>query len=89
MYTPRHSLLTPLDRNNEWMRFGILTHFNAKLYGLTARRWMESYMQELGDPLIGAPTRKIRSVAKQTLPVPVMWYDPRDDYNAAQHASST
>jgi hypothetical protein len=89
MYTPRHSLLTPLDRNNEWMRFGILTHFNAKLYGLTARRWMESYMQELGDPLIGAPTRKIRSVAKQTLPVPVMWYDPRDDYNAAADEADT
>jgi hypothetical protein len=83
MYASRHSLLTPLDRKNEWMRFGVLTHFNAKLYGLTARRWFESYMQELGDTVIGAPIRKIRSVAKQTLPVPVMWYDPRDDYSAA------
>ena len=89
LYEKRHSMLTPLDRKNEWMRFGILTHFNAKLYGLTARRWFESYMYELGDPLIGATARKIRSVAKQTLPVPVMWYDPRDDYSAADDEDDT
>jgi hypothetical protein len=81
LYGTRHSLLTALDRRNEWMRFGILTHFNAKLYGLTARRWFESYMNELGEPLVGAKTRKTRSVAKQTLMIPEMWYDPRDDFN--------
>jgi hypothetical protein len=83
LYSTRHSLLTALDRKNEWMRFGILTHFNAKLYGLTARHWFESYMQELGDPLIGAKTHKTRNVAKKALNIPEMWYDPRDDFSEA------
>jgi hypothetical protein len=82
MYTSRHSLLSPLDRQNEWMRFGILTHFNHLLFGRTARQWFETYMQELNDPIIGAKLRKVRSVAKQILPIPIMYYDERDDYGA-------
>jgi hypothetical protein len=81
LYDKRHSLLTHLDRQNEWMRFGILTHFNVHLYGRVARRWFESYMQQLGDPLVGATVHRTRSVEKQTLEIPEMWYDPRDDYN--------
>jgi hypothetical protein len=84
LYSKRHSMLSPTDRKNEWMRFGILTHFNAKLFGLVARHWFESCMQELGDPLIGASTRTRRSVAKQQLNIPEMWYDPRDDYTDEQ-----
>ncbi len=80
LYTPRFSLLSENDRKNEWSRFGVQTHFHISLFGRTARRWFEATMQELGEPLLGAPTHRTRGIKSPTFGPPPMYFDERDEY---------